>query len=250
MALRYIKDSLAVDQFFGPALVADVKYHVMNSDFDKAKEIVDTIGMHGGVDPKYVQTMRRMLVIVPEEKEPDEDSESVEIESYARALIQKSYESESDVSDPAVALAASIPSDMVDKVLSYLSDIEPFGAIVPGTPDFERMEKLSHDAIVKGEMEDIGEKTLIPLYSAVFDSGAESVDEGKRLISYIYEVLTINMDPAEYDKGISTIVSHMVNVGLEQSIYLIMERYDVGVFAARTAYMLYERERDSVVGHI
>ena len=250
VALRYIKDSLAVDQFFGPALVADVKYHVMNSDFDKAKEIVDTIGMHGGVDPKYVQTMRRMLVIVPEEKEPDEDSESVEIESYARALIQKSYESESDVSDPAVALAASIPSDMVDKVLSYLSDIEPFGAIVPGTPDFERMEKLSHDAIVKGEMEDIGEKTLIPLYSAVFDSGAESVDEGKRLISYIYEVLTINMDPAEYDKGISTIVSHMVNVGLEQSIYLIMERYDVGVFAARTAYMLYERERDSVVGHI
>ena len=248
VASRYIQDSLAIDPFFGPALVAEVKFHVMNSEFEKAKEIVDTVEMHGGVEPRYVQSMRRMLTIVPEDVVHEHTE--YDMETYAKTLIQTSYENGLELSDPAAATAASIPEDKVEQVLSYLSDIEPFGAIVPGTTYFERMERLSHDAIVNGELDGIDADPLIPLYSAVFDSGADSVDEGKRLISYIYEVMTINIDPAEYDRNISTIVSHMTNVTLDQSIYLIMERYDVGIFAARTALLLYKKERDSVVGHI
>ncbi len=247
VASKYIEDSLAIDPFFGPALVAEVKYHVTRSDFDKAKEIVDTAEMHGGVESKYIQAMRRMMTIVPEETVPDEDV-SQDMETYARALIQKSYENGTDMNDPVTATAASIPEDKVDDVLHYLTDIQPFGAIIPGTPEFVRMERLSHDAIVNGGLVDIDASPLIPLYSAVFESGAKDVEEGKRLISYVYEVMSLDMDPAEYDKSISTIVSHMESSGYGETIYLIMERYDVGIFAARTSFMLYKK--GSVVGNI
>ena len=246
VASRYIEDSLAIDPFFGPALVAEVKYYIARSDFDKAKEIVDTAEMHGGVESRYIQAMRRMVTIVPEDTVPDDTP--LETETYARALIQSSYENGTDLSDPATAMAASIPEDRVDDVLHYLTDIQPFGAIIPGTPEFVRMEKLSHDAIVNGELIDIDRSPLISLYSAVFESGADDVEEGKRLISYVYEVMSINMDPTEYDKSISTILSHMEYSGSDETIYLIMERYDVGIFAARTSLMLHEKR--SVVGDV
>ena len=189
--------------------------------------------------------MRNLISQYEEETSEENEDTDDSLEKYALELIRVSNEENLALDDEKALSDASIPPEIREDVLNYLKDIQQYGAIVPDTPEFERMEKLSYNAVVNGELYDIGEEgsdAVIPMYCAVFDSGSGSVDEGKKLIAYIAEVLTMDMEPAEYEKNIATILSHMLNVHLDVDLYSLMERYEIGIFAARTARLLYDRE--------
>ncbi len=239
-AAGYLNDALAIDPYVGSVLLAKVRYHLINYEDEEAKNTLSLAEHYCAADTDSIKEMRRM--ISESENTPEEESDG-NLEKFALDLIKVSYEEELVYEDEKALTDASIPEEFREDVLKYISDIQEYGAIVPDTPEFERMEKLSYNAVVKGELYGISEdEPLISMYSAVFDSESGNVAEGKKLIAYIYEVLNMKMEPAEYEKNIATILSHMINVRLGTDYYSLMERYEIGIFAARTAKMLYDRE--------
>ncbi len=244
-AADYLNDALATDPYAGTVLLAEVKFHLFNSEFNEAKEALALAEQRCSADTDSIFAMKSLISQYEEENsEEDEDTDN-DLEKYALDLIRISNEEDLAPNDEKALSDASIPPEIREDVLNYMGSIVEYDAIVPDTPEFERMEKLSYNAVVNGELYDIGkegEDILIPLYCAVFDSGSGSIEEGKKLIAYIAEVLTMNMEPAEYEKNIATILSHMLNVHLDVDLYSLMERYEIGIFAARTARLLYDRE--------
>ena len=244
-AADYLNEALATDPYAGTVLLAEVKFHLFNSEFNEAKETLALAEQRCSADTDSILAMKKLISQYEEENSEENEDADNGLEKYALDLIRISNEEDLAPNDEKALSDASIPPEIREDVLNYMGSIEEYGAIVPDTPEFERMEKLSYNAVVNGELYDIGkegEDILIPLYCAVFDSGSGSVEEGKKLIAYIAEVLSMDMEPAEYEKNIATILSHMLNVHLDVDLYSLMERYEIGIFAARTARLLYDRE--------
>ena len=191
---------------------------------------------------------------VPEpeaEQEVKEESEPRKsVQEYATDLLRYAHEQGEMPSEEEAAELAGIPSDIAGAVLDYLSDIEEYGKIDPADGEFKRMEEMSFDAIVNTGANDIEEDPVISLTSAFYDSGANDIDIAKRLVAYVYEAMTCNIDGhAIYDQ-ISDIVDDVEFHASPKSVFEIMSKYHIGVYSARAVQSLVFNKDGSVIGHI
>ena len=178
---------------------------------------------------------------VPAAAIPGENDKS--IREYAIDLLQYAYDKGEIPDDGKVAELAGIPADKADRVMSYLSDIEEYGKIQPKGGDFHLMEKMSFDAIVGTGDDEIEKDPVIPLTSAFFHSGTKDIDVAKRLVAYVYEAMTCEVDRAAVYDSIREIADDVEFNGSPNNVYDIMVKYRIGVYSARAVKeMVFNRD--------
>ena len=173
------------------------------------------------------------FVIEDEPEEVSEPKEEKTIREYALDLLKYAHENDELPDDDRIAELADIPAGKVDEVMAYLSDIEEYGSIRPKGSDFHLMEKMSYDVIVNTKDEDIEKDPVVSLTSAFFYSGTKDIDVAKRLVAYVYEAMTCEIDKNAVYDDISDIVNDVEFNGAPSTVYEIMSRYRIGVYSAR-----------------
>jgi tetratricopeptide (TPR) repeat protein len=157
------------------------------------------------------------------------------IKRYSERLLRRAYVSKSALSDPDLMTSLDIDQSTEKSVMEYLSDIAPYGDIIPGTLEFERLEKLSMNAILKGNCEGLEEDPVISIPCAYVAGGAKDADEAKLLVAYIYRAMTTKFDAKAYTKEIREAAESMPK---GSSVTDIAKKLRVGVYQAK---MIHDR---------
>ena len=179
---------------------------------------------------------------VAEETSEAESPADKTVEEYALALLKFAHETGEAPDDDKAIEMAGIPADEAQKVFDYLSDIEEYGTIDPNGKDFETMERMSYNAIVRSGENDIDDDPVITLPSAFFESGANDIEEAKTVVSYVYAAMTCKIDKdAIYDR-ISQIADNVEFDGGPNTVFEIMSKYKIGVYSARAVKMMVSKK--------
>jgi len=112
------------------------------------------------------------------------------IKRYAERVLRRAYISKLALSDPTLVEALDIDEATTKAIMAYLADISEYGDVTPGTLEFERMEKLSLNAVIKGNCSDLENEPVISIPCAYVAGGAKDADEAKLLVAYIYKVMS------------------------------------------------------------
>lgn len=162
--------------------------------------------------------------VIYEPKVPDS------IKRYAERVLRRAYVSKMKPNDPDLISALDLDDATSKAIMAYLSDISEYGEIVPGTLEFERMEKLSLNAIVKGNCANIDEDPIISLPCAYVAGGAKDADEAKLLVAYIYKVMTAR----KTTRSLSSEMKKMIeSTPKDSKTEDIVKKARIGVYQAR-----------------
>ncbi|MDR1690301.1 MAG: tetratricopeptide repeat protein, partial [Candidatus Methanoplasma sp.] len=112
------------------------------------------------------------------------------VKRHAERVLRRAYISKSALTDPDLASSLDIDEATAKSIMAYLSDISEYGDITPGTLEFERMEKLSLNAVTRGNCVGLEKDPLISIPCAYVAGGTKDADEAKLLVAYIYKVMT------------------------------------------------------------
>ncbi len=258
IAVKYLDEALAMDPMYGPGLVLKATICSVHNDADGVKRIMNAYSSFKGAEKRYLDDITSIYneILGQSGDAPatsatvHEEPPSNEIIACSERLIRASQSAGTALDDPDTMRAADVPDDLSADVLAYLSDIEEIDVITPEDKDFGRMEELSYNVVSGGFSDDLESEPLISLTTAYLDSGAKSVDEAKRLIAYIYRAVTGDIDPYEFDPKIGDAVNGMSSGSGDIDICNVMKKFHLGVFAARTAKLLFSKRGGSVADHI
>lgn len=225
------------------ALVIKAKIYSKQGDQEGVTEMYKLLLMMKDPEQALLERMSAILagsdrpteatVLIQRAIKASEDSEDETSETtmrHAERLLRRAYVSKRSLDDPGIENMLETDQETADKVMIYLSDIKEYGPIIPGTPEFIRMESLSYDAVTRANLIDIDIEPIITIPCAFVAGGAKDADEAKALVSYIFEAfkgaLKIELLPEEL-----TELSSEIEVGM--SIYDIMKEFKLGVYSAR-----------------
>lgn len=186
----------------------------------------------------------------PEQEVKEESEPRKSVQEYAAVLLRYAHEEGEMPSEEKAVELAGIPSEMAEPVLEYLSDIDEYGKIDPNGGEFKRMEEMSFGAIVNTGADDIEDDPVISLTSAFYDSGAKDIETAKRLVAYVYEAMTCDIDGHAIHDRISDIVDDVEFNGSPKTVFEIMSKYHIGVYSARAVKAFVFNKDGSVIGHI
>ncbi len=167
--------------------------------------------------------------------EEDEEEASDAVKRFAERLLRRAYVSKRSLDDPGIENMLELDQATSEAVMEYLSDISEYGEIIPGTPEFVRMEELSHSAVIRAELTDIDIEPIITIPSAFVAGGARDADEAKMLVSYIYSALNGEMSMEMLSDDVKDLAS---KVGKDMSVFDIMKEHELGVYSARAVKLL------------
>ncbi|MBO4551987.1 MAG: tetratricopeptide repeat protein [Candidatus Methanomethylophilaceae archaeon] len=218
--------------------------------------------------PEIVQEEPESEAVVESEEEPTEgpvDEKVSEVQSapdgeqpkkeqtvrdHAISLLKYIHDTGDVPSDDRISELAGIPQEKVKEVMDYLGEIEEFGTIRPEGREFEDFEDMSYEVIVGTGEDDIEDDPVIPLASAMYDSGANDIETAKRLVAYVYEAMTCEMVKEPFSMRVSDIADEVEFNGMPDTVYGIMAKYHIGVYSARMVKKLVFKDDGSVISHI
>ncbi|MDO5862139.1 MAG: hypothetical protein Q4Q58_05040, partial [Thermoplasmata archaeon] len=151
------------------------------------------------------------------------------VKRYAEKALRRAYTTRTPASDPDILDALGLDPDVAADVSRYLSEMPEAGQIVPGQGDFDYMERLSHDVIVKMKWDSLEDEPLLPLEKAFVAGGFRDADSAKALVAYVHKAMFAPIQQTS-DKRL-TDVSMALPKGM--SVYEIMRQCDLGVYEAR-----------------
>ena len=168
------------------------------------------------------------------------------IDLFAVQLLNKAESMNLELDDPQLAESLNMDAEMSKTVLAYLVDIKECHNPGPNMDDFDKLESMSYKAVVDGDIDDLEHDSLIPITVAYFKTGAKSIDEAKHLISYVYAVMTSEVDLNVRDDSIPEMVSEMKETP-DMTICEIMKLYHIGVYIAKVIKTLSLQDDTSVI---
>ncbi|MFA6952014.1 MAG: tetratricopeptide repeat protein [Candidatus Methanomethylophilaceae archaeon] len=161
-------------------------------DDDSKKMITEALAKVGlNEDADYLSYVK---LTPPKEKKPVEDKVPACVKRLAERVLRRAYMSGTPLSDPDLIEALDLDGETADAVLAYLSNMSEYGEIIPGTPEFDRMEKLSMNAIIKGNCVGLEKDPIISIPCAFVAGSTKDADEAKKLVAYIYKVMGSGTD--------------------------------------------------------
>lgn len=194
------------------------------TDEESLRKVAALLSEHG-----LQQEASALFMKAAGDPEDDEPEVSDAIKRQSEMLLRRAYVSKRPLDDPGIV--DMLDSDEnIDKVMSYLSDIREYGPIAPGTPEFDRMESLSHYAVVRAGLENIDEEPLITIPSAFVAGGAKDADEAKVLVSYIFEVFNSEV---RIDHLSDELTELAFDLDEDITIYELIKDHNLGVYNAR-----------------
>ena len=161
--------------------------------------------------------------------EPEQPGD-IRIKRAAEKVLRRAYVSRADPADDDLLMSLGYEGAEMEELKKYLSKEAPYGDIVPGSPEFQRMERLSNEIIMKIGWKDLEERPKLPL-DKVFVTGFKDVEEAKRLVSYINRAMTVKVIR---DESLKMVMDRVQG----SSVYDIMKSCKVGVYQARQIQLL------------
>ena len=152
------------------------------------------------------------------------------IKRYSERLLRRAYVSKTPLSDPDLVSALDLDPSTAKMILDYLADIKEYGEIHIGTSDFNRMEKLSMNAIVKGNVTGLSTDPIISIPCAYVAGGTKDADEAKLLVAYIYKVMKSKVNGDAYTPELRKIAEKSK---LDSSIEELVRDLHIGVYEAK-----------------
>ncbi|MCL2712180.1 MAG: tetratricopeptide repeat protein [Methanomassiliicoccaceae archaeon] len=256
-ARKCLDTALRKDPFDASALLSRARLYVKEGEKEKAIPIYRTLSGHDDCANGVKEELNMLLDVtedVPEampfniedipakDDDPQEDDDSDnndmddlgEIYDIALLALERAYDTGSAISDSRMLSGLGIKGAKKKKMLSYLSDIKEYGDIDTGSKEFDRMERLSKNVILAECIEDIDSNPLVGIPAAYMASTAETIDDAKKLIAYIYRSINSDLEPVAFSNDISDAVAEVSEMSGDITVYGIMRMFNVGIFTART----------------
>ena len=262
-ARRSLDSALAADPFDAASLLGRARLYVEEGNKEKAINILRTLSNREDAAPGIEDELNRLVAgtekAVGEESAPDTEEKRMpkaeatkDMSTYDLALmaIERAYATGSAVGDGDMLDGMGITGERREAVLDYLSDIEEYGDIDVRSKEFERMERLSKNVVISEKMDDIDSVPLISIPSAYMASTAETIDEAKRLIAYIFKAMTEDPAARAFSEDVKDAVDEASEMSGDITTYELMRHFNVGVYTARTIGKLSKMNRKGDDMHI
>ncbi len=246
-ANRYVDEIIATGTVDADTLLLKCRILADSKDADGISDIID-IAEEKGIDHRTIDEMELILNDVRMEPAEITDDET-DVRDMAVELLKCSYENGTPLDDPATLSAAGIDPSKMGMIMVFLSDIDRCRDFAPSGEWFDRMESLSNSAICKSNI-DIDNSPMLPLQTALFTAGADSIEEAKELVSYVYKVMTSDIEPIEFNETITSICNRIGSTGDLPNVRTMMTDYGIGVYSARTVVLLLKERDGSIIDHI
>ena len=266
---RHLDAALDSDPFDLAALLGRARLYVKEGNGKKALPIYRALSNRGDSTDEIKKELKELLRSeAPAEEEikeePKKKAKEIEPEipvgaardsvgsTYDLALLalERAYTTGSAVSDEKMLSKLGIKGEKKDDVLAYLSNIEEYGDINVRSREFDRMERLSKNVILAEQIDDIDSNPLIGLPAAFMSSTAETIDDAKKLIAYIYKVINDDSEPTAFSKDVEAAVAEASEMSGDISTYNIMRLFNVGVYTANVISKLSKKNKKGLDMHI
>lgn len=242
-AAKVLDEAINTAPPYGPILLMRAKMYQKIGDENGIKRIagLSRIGLEESNGYRF-DIEEIFSSMVDKDVEISEDS----VDLFAVQLMNKAEAMNLELDDPQLSKSLNMTPEMSKAVLDYLVDIKECSNPGPDMLDFEKYESMSYKAVVDGDINDLEHDSLIPMKAAYFKTGAKSIDEAKRLISYVYAVMTSDIRIQIFDESIPEMVSEMKDTP-DMSISDIMKLYHIGIYTAKVIKTLSLQEETSVI---
>ena len=245
-ANRYVDEILNIDGMNGDALILKCKILADSGDTESIIRLIER-AKDVGVDAACIDEMESILGdidIRPVEEKDDED-----IDALSMRLLRCAYDRGTSPDDPETIAEAGIDQSDIGRIMVFLSDIDRCREFTPAGEWFDRMELLSMRAISNSNI-DMENERMMPLQTAMFAGEAESIREAKELVSYVYKVMTMDIEPYEFDQRIGEIRDRYSSEYRMPTVRDVVVENGIGLYSARTIVMLLKEADSSIVDHI
>ncbi|MCL2608033.1 MAG: tetratricopeptide repeat protein [Methanomassiliicoccaceae archaeon] len=276
-ARKNLDSALNADPFDTPSLLSCARLYVKEGNEEKAIPIYRTLSSRDDSTAEIAEELSRLLEKKADDHNgerthtrirwpgrrtvsdhDDDDTDSTahtksndnEIYSLAISVLEYAYETGSAISDDHMLSELGIDEDTGDTLLEYLSNIEEYGDIDTSTKEFEKMERLSRNLIINEHLDNIDSNPLVSIPAAFMASEAETIDEAKRLIAYIYRAITDDSEPVAFSQSVRDAAAGASEMTGDINTYTIMRLFNVGIYAARTIDKLSKKGKKGTSMHI
>ena len=257
---KALDSALAADPFDLPSLLSRARVYVKEGNKKKAIPIYRALSNRSDSPFNITDEMHEILDGETEEAAEPEPAKARADESatadigntydLAVAVLEHAYKTGCAISDEAMLSKLGIKGEKRTAVLNYLSNIEEYGEINVKGKEFDRMERLSKNVILAEKIDDIDSNPLIGIPAAFMSSTAETIDDAKKLIAYIYKVINDTSEPVAYSKEVAAAVEEASEMSGDISTYNVMRLFNVGVHAAATISRLSKKNKKGADMHI
>ena len=162
------------------------------------------------------------------EPEPIED---LRVKRSAEKVLRRAYVSRMAPDDEDLLMAMGFEGPELEEIRDYVQRDAPFGDIIPGSPDFQKMERASNEVVLKLNWKDL-ESGQKPSLEKIFVSGSfKDVDEAKRLSAYMGKALRCEVGR---DDSLKMVLDRVQG----STLFEIMRACKVGIYQARQIQLL------------
>ena len=155
------------------------------------------------------------------------------VKRYAEKALRRAYTTRTSAYDPDILDALGLEPAVASQVSKYLSDIPEAGPINPDDPEFDYMERLSHDTVLKMKWTDLEVHPTLPLEKVFVAGGFRDADSAKMLVAYVKRAMLTS--PRTSDDRLSSMAMGLIK---GMSVYEIMRQCDLGVYEANAVKAL------------
>lgn len=148
---------------------------------------------------------------------------------YAEKAMRRAFATRTPADDPDSLASLGLDPDMSRRVIAYLADIPDYGRISPGTDEFRRMERVSHDVVTRMGWSDLEGSPRLPLENVFVTGSFKEADDAKALVAYVFKVM-------HYDVGRKAdprLEEMSMRLPKGMTVYEIMQECSVGVYEAK-----------------
>jgi len=187
-------------------------------------------------DQKWVDEMIEVLESAGHDDEANslrkKDAGATEDTRIARSVekvLRRAYVSRSSPTDKDLLQSLGFEGSEANDIVQYITKEVRYGEIMPGSPEFQKMERASNDILIRLSWKD--PKKPLPLEKVYVAGQFKDVDAAKRFTAYVLKAATCEV-----------IRDDMLKMVLDRvqgtTVFEIMRSCKVGVYQARQIQLL------------
>lgn len=161
-------------------------------------------------------------------RKPDESPSEpdTKLKRSVERLLRRAYVSRTSPLDQDFIIQQGFDEQEAVQIAEYIQAPMEYGEIVPGSVEFQHMERLSNEVILKMAWKDVESNAPMPLEKVFVSGNFKDVYDAKRLIAYISKATECTI---ERDDTLKMVLDRVQG----NTIYDIMKSCRVGVYQAR-----------------
>lgn len=252
-AAQNLETALKKDPDSSGAMYNRARVHMLLGEEDDAKRLYSEFRDKRIDDPEISMRFRELVgddSVITDIPGTFQRTFRDDVEMYSSEILKFCYDTGYAIRDEETLNGTEVPEELIPKIMEYLGGIEEYGEIDITSRAFERMEHLSKNMILSERISKIDSEPLVSLSSAYMASGARNIDEAKKLIAYVYKVMTEDIEQDVYPDDVIRMAEEASSFTGDVTVYNIMDAFDIGICYAKMAKVLSAKMSGSITFHV